>query len=68
MRIQRQVKSSTTSAAAAPIASAPAAAIGHGTPCRTITQVNMPPVGWLQVHPSGMCASSAAESAAQWEA
>ena len=44
MRIQRQVKRSTTSAAAAPMTSAPSAAIGHGAPWRISTQVAMPPI------------------------
>ncbi len=44
MRIQRQVKRSTTRAAAAARPSAPAAASGHGAPWRSSAQVAIPPI------------------------
>ena len=44
MRIQRQVKRSTTREAAAPTTSAAPAAIGHGIPARTSAHVAMPPI------------------------
>ena len=44
MRIQRQVKRSTTSEAMAPARSAAPAASGHGIPLRVSAQVAMPPI------------------------